>query len=65
MSKIKLLGDYIQEGKDAYKAGESAGVNPYLHGTAPYWNWLYGWEEAEKQANYEDECPWFPGPTDK
>lgn len=55
MSELENL---LQEGRDAYDRGASASHNPYTFGTAPYWNWLEGWEEASKKDE-EDESGWL------
>jgi len=52
------LQSLLDEGAAAYAAGHSSNYNPYLHGTAAYWNWLEAWEQARKRDK-EDECDWL------
>lgn len=43
---MKSYKDYYHEGQDAFFAGKLESTNPYLVGTAPYYNWLRGYDDA-------------------
>ena len=55
---MSSLNDLLNQGASAYYGGLSKSKNPYSHGTAAYWNWLEGYEQAESEDNYENECGW-------
>ena len=56
-SLVKLL----HQGRDAYNRGSGKDANPYIHGTAAYWNWEEGWNGAHRAANPEEcECVSYP-----
>lgn len=48
MERVRMENAAFEEGKSAFKLGESRDANPYRSSSSGFYKWFAGWDEGQQ-----------------